>query len=111
MAELLPTMERTLLLLTGTPRDSLKWGEVTFLGEEMIFKVYLLILRERERRRERIPSRLCTVSVEPDVGLEIMEPGGHDLSQNQESDTYPTEPPRGPEEMIFSSRTSGISRN
>ena len=31
--------------------------------------------RERERERERlrltIPSRLCTVSVEPDVGLEL----------------------------------------
>ena len=26
---------------------------------------------ERERGRERIPSRLCTVSVEPDVGLEF----------------------------------------
>ena len=27
--------------------------------------------RERERERQRIPSRLCTVSVEPDVGLEL----------------------------------------
>ena len=42
--------------------------------------VYLFILRERvrengtgaERGRERIPSRLCTVSTEPDVGLELM---------------------------------------
>ena len=39
-------------------------------------KVYLFIFeREREREREteryRIPSRLCTVSVEPDVGLEL----------------------------------------
>ena len=25
---------------------------------------------QRERERERIPSRLCTVSLEPDVGLE-----------------------------------------
>ena len=28
--------------------------------------------RGRERRRERIPSRLCTVSMEPDAGLELM---------------------------------------
>ena len=27
--------------------------------------------RERERERERIPSRLLTVSTEPDVGLEL----------------------------------------
>ena len=27
---------------------------------------------ERERERERIPSRLCTVSIELDVGLEPM---------------------------------------
>ena len=26
----------------------------------------------RERGRERIPGRLCTVSTEPDVGLEFM---------------------------------------
>ena len=42
-------------------------------------KVYLFILRgrteqgrgrERERGRERIPSRLCAVSTEADVGLD-----------------------------------------
>ena len=43
---------------------------------------YLFILSERvcahasergaEREGERIPSRLCTISVEPDVGLEPM---------------------------------------
>ena len=49
----------------------------------MIFKFCLLILREKEREqeqgrgregvreRERIPSRLHTGSVEPDVGLEL----------------------------------------
>ena len=26
----------------------------------------------RERRRDRIPSRLCTVSTEPDLGLELV---------------------------------------
>ena len=37
--------------------------------------IYLLCVREREceqrRERERIPSRLRTVSVEPDKGLEL----------------------------------------
>ena len=28
--------------------------------------------RKGERERERIPSRLCTVSTEPDLGLELM---------------------------------------
>ena len=44
---------------------------------------YLFILRERrrgrEKGRERIPSRLCTVSTEPNVELEP-KPGDHDLS-------------------------------
>ena len=31
--------------------------------------------RGRERGRERIPSRLCAVSVEPDVGLDPMNRG------------------------------------
>ena len=31
---------------------------------------------ERERERERIPSRLSTVSTEPDVGL---EPTNHEI--------------------------------
>ena len=45
------------------------------------FKVYLFILRERGRKlkqgrgrgrgRERIPSRLCAVSVELDEGLKL----------------------------------------
>ena len=26
---------------------------------------------QRERKRDRIPSRLCSFSVEPDVGLEL----------------------------------------
>ena len=44
----------------------------------IFFMFYLYILREiehkqgrgRQRGRERIPSRLCTVSIEPDAGLE-----------------------------------------
>ena len=52
------------------------------------FKFYLFILRERERvreracvsrggakrdgERERNPSRLCTVSRDPDAGLKLM---------------------------------------
>ena len=38
-----------------------------------------------ERGRERIPSRLCTASTEPDSGLELKKLGDHDLSQNQKS--------------------------
>ena len=51
-----------------------------------LFKVYLFIEREKERERERmswggaerearekIPSRLCTVSTEPDVGLKLID--------------------------------------
>ena len=50
---------------------------------KFIFDVYLFILRGRERERERelgrardrgrerIPSRLCTDSVEPHAGLEL----------------------------------------
>ena len=41
---------------------------------------------ERESERERIPSRLCTVSTGPDAGLELTKPRDHDLSQNQELD-------------------------
>ena len=57
------------------------------------FKVYLL---EKDRDRasgegaqtegKRIPSRLCTASAEPDVGLELTKPGDRDLSRNHESD-------------------------
>ena len=43
----------------------------------LFFKFYLFILREREReqagegQRERIPSRLCTVSIKPKAGLDL----------------------------------------
>ena len=40
---------------------------------------------ERERGRERIPSRIRAASTEPDMGLEPTKPRGHDMSQNQES--------------------------
>ena len=67
-----------------TPRS----GEAASVSTEQtalsFFYVYLFILREREggraseqgrgreRERQRIPSRLCTVSVEPDAGLKLM---------------------------------------
>ena len=43
----------------------------------LFFKVDLFILKERkgrgrERGRERIPSRLCTVSTEPSLELHLM---------------------------------------
>ena len=45
----------------------------------LFFLMFLFILRERvsagegqrERGRERIPSRLCAVSAEPDAGLDL----------------------------------------
>ena len=49
----------------------------------MFFKVYLFILErehvhvwegQREGERERIPSRLPTISTEPDAGLKLMKP-------------------------------------
>ena len=59
----------------------------------------LFILREREKERtfthmhtsregaerERVPSSLCAVSMEPDTGLDIRS-RDHDMSQNQELD-------------------------
>ena len=56
-----------------------------------------------EEERERIPSRLCTVSVEPEVGVDPT-PWNHDLSANEESDAQPTEPPRCPYDLDFSER-------
>ena len=51
-----------------------------------LFKFIYLFLREREQagegQRERIPSRLCTVSTEPNMGLEPTN-WDHDPSQNQ----------------------------
>ena len=48
--------------------------------------------KEGQRKRERIPGRLCTVSTEPRARTHELQ--DHDLSHNQESDTQPTEPPR-----------------
>ena len=48
------------------------------------FKVYLFILREKERR-ERIPNRFCTVSMVPNKAR-THKLWDHDLSWSQESD-------------------------
>ena len=74
-------------------RESMTWADVACLTNRAtqvplliyLFNVYLFWERERERksehmsrgraereRRERIPSRLHAVSVEPDVGLDFM---------------------------------------
>ena len=45
---------------------------------------------ERDRGKEKIPSRLQATNAQPDAGLKH-KPGDHDLTQNQESDTQPTE--------------------
>ena len=36
--------------------------------------------RDRERERERIPSRLRAVSIECDAGPQLRKPGDHDLN-------------------------------
>ena len=41
---------------------------------------------QREKEREKILSRLHTVSTEPDVGLKLMKPKDHDQNRNQEMD-------------------------
>ena len=50
---------------------------------------------ERERGRERIPSKLCAVSTKSNVGL---EPTNREIivGQNQKSDSQLTEPHRHP---------------
>ena len=54
--------------------------------------------------RKRIPSRLHSVSTEPNAGLDLWD---HNLSQDQESDASPTEPPRRPIlKMSISSHTA-----
>ena len=56
-------------ILTGTP-------VILYFNFIFFFKCLFIFEREqrrdRERGRYRIPSRLCTVSVEPDMGLELM---------------------------------------
>ena len=58
--------------------------------------------RDRERGKERIPSRLHTVSAEPDVGLQLTNLRDHDLSRNQGLDAQPTKPPRCPRPWYLS---------
>ena len=50
----------------------------------------------RGGERERLPSRLHSVSAEPNVGLDLTNHETIILSQNQESDTCQTEPLRCP---------------
>ena len=76
-------------------------GLLAMCFSTFFFKVYLFIFRERERThagtsrggaerkrgRKRIPSRFCTVSTEPDMGLNLTNCQDRDLSQDQELDT------------------------
>ena len=41
---------------------------------------------QRERERERIPSRLRAAGIEPNSGFKLMKPRDHDVTQNQELD-------------------------
>ena len=75
---------------------------------ERDLKKFLFYLRESmnwgEWQIERESQAGSTLSTEPDVGL-IPQPRDHDLSQNQESDTQPTEPPKCPKREIFNNST------
>ena len=66
------------LSLPHTPRvELLKYSSFVALGaiKWIFFLKFIYLLGrggvERERIRERIPSRFHTVSMEPDVGLEV----------------------------------------
>ena len=48
---------------------------------------------QREREKERIPSRLHIVSAEPDVGLELMN---HEIMTQAQTKSRTLEPPRHP---------------
>jgi len=50
--------------------------------------------------RERESQADSPLSAEPNSGLSLRTLG-HDLSQNQESDAQPTEPPRHPQDNPF----------
>ena len=74
--------------------NKITWGLLEGTGYSvcesacLLFFLSLFILREREheqgrdreRVRERIPSKLCTVSFEPDAGLKPTDPFELDLS-------------------------------
>ena len=59
-------------------RDSVLEHIFKGVNAKYVFNVYLLILKKRQResrggegQRERIPSRLHTVSAEPNMGLNL----------------------------------------
>ena len=54
-------------------------------GKIFFKNVYVFISREREWEKERIPSRLHTVSPEPDVGLELMN---HEIMTRAETKSW-----------------------
>ena len=70
---------------------------ITNILKYFCFILSLFILRMRGRgraRKERIPSRLCTVSTEPNAGLKLMN---HEImTWAEELGVLPTEPPRYP---------------
>ena len=56
---------------------------------------------EREGRRERESQAGSMPPAESDAGLRLMKLWDHDLSQNQESEAYLTEPPRHPSSFFL----------
>ena len=59
---------------------------------------------QRERERERIPSRLQAVNTEPDAGLKPTNPKIMTRVEIKRWDTQPTEPSRRPNRLQFLSR-------
>ena len=45
---------------------------ISLLSYLFLLLFFPVFFREREREGERVPSRLCTVNAEPDMGLELM---------------------------------------
>ena len=51
---------------------------------------------QRDREREKEFQADLALNMEPNLGLNLRTPRGHNLSLNQESDARMTEPPRQP---------------
>ena len=72
------TQVKDLVSWKGDPNSTVKVTGQTFC--KMLFSLFIFERENkpgggvgRKRGRERIPSRLCDVRAEPDVGLELME--------------------------------------
>ena len=58
--------------------------------------IYFARETERDRETENPKQAGSVLSAQSPAGAQSHEPRDHDLSQDQELDAYPTEPPRCP---------------